>query len=137
MPHGKLEARMTKPDFSCLLRILVEHAVDFLVVGGVGAGPSGRLSEHVRFGHRAFHGAGQHHAPACRFGGLGRLLSSTTRETDPGTRFESGDPDRREGGNRSRKGSGRSAAPTPRTRRIAPETGRGIKKKPDLAIGLL
>jgi hypothetical protein len=28
---------MTKPDFGCLLRILVEHAVDFLVVGGVGA----------------------------------------------------------------------------------------------------
>jgi hypothetical protein len=28
---------MTKPDFGCLLRILVEHGVDFLVVGGVGA----------------------------------------------------------------------------------------------------
>jgi hypothetical protein len=28
---------MTKPDFGCLLRILVEHDVDFLVVGGVGA----------------------------------------------------------------------------------------------------
>ena len=28
---------MAKPDFGCLLRILVEHAVDFLVVGGVGA----------------------------------------------------------------------------------------------------
>jgi hypothetical protein len=28
---------MTKPDFGCLLRTLVEHRVDFLVVGGVGA----------------------------------------------------------------------------------------------------
>ena len=28
---------MTKPDFVCLLRILTEHRVDFLVVGGVGA----------------------------------------------------------------------------------------------------
>jgi hypothetical protein len=28
---------MTKPDFGCLLGILVEHDVDFLVVGGVGA----------------------------------------------------------------------------------------------------
>jgi predicted nucleotidyltransferase len=28
---------MTKPDFGCLLRILAEHGVDFLVVGGVGA----------------------------------------------------------------------------------------------------
>ena len=28
---------MTKPDFVCLLRIPVEHGVDFLVVGGVGA----------------------------------------------------------------------------------------------------
>jgi len=28
---------MTKPDFGCLLRILAEHDVDFLVVGGVGA----------------------------------------------------------------------------------------------------
>jgi hypothetical protein len=28
---------MTKPDFVCLLRILVEHRVDFLVVGGVSA----------------------------------------------------------------------------------------------------
>jgi hypothetical protein len=28
---------MTKPDFGCLLRILTEHGVDFLVVGGVGA----------------------------------------------------------------------------------------------------
>ena len=28
---------MTKPDFVCLLGILVEHDVDFLVVGGVGA----------------------------------------------------------------------------------------------------
>ncbi|MGA9626838.1 MAG: hypothetical protein WBQ65_20360 [Bryobacteraceae bacterium] len=28
---------MTKPDFVCLLRTLVEHRVDFLVVGGVGA----------------------------------------------------------------------------------------------------
>jgi preprotein translocase subunit Sss1 len=28
---------MTKPDFGGLLRILVEHGVDFLVVGGVGA----------------------------------------------------------------------------------------------------
>jgi hypothetical protein len=28
---------MTKPDFVCLLRIPVEHGVDFLVVGGAGA----------------------------------------------------------------------------------------------------
>ena len=28
---------MTKPDFGCLIRILVEHRGDFLVVGGVGA----------------------------------------------------------------------------------------------------
>ena len=28
---------MTKPDFGGLLRILVDHGVDFLVVGGVGA----------------------------------------------------------------------------------------------------
>ena len=28
---------MTKPDFGSLLRILAEHGVDFLVVGGVGA----------------------------------------------------------------------------------------------------
>ena len=28
---------MAKPDFSGLLRILVEHGVDFLVVGGVSA----------------------------------------------------------------------------------------------------
>jgi len=28
---------MTKPDFASLLRILAEHGVDFVVVGGVGA----------------------------------------------------------------------------------------------------
>ena len=28
---------MTKPDFGSVLRILVEHGVEFLVVGGVGA----------------------------------------------------------------------------------------------------
>ena len=38
-PADRLQVlpRMTKPDFGCLLRLLVKHGVDFIEVGGVGA----------------------------------------------------------------------------------------------------